>query len=269
MPPSFLDTTIVVDLAGGNSASRSLAFVSANQPSHMAQYALRELLTGRVRNICDAHNVVLGAENIGDALLALANLPAVEGRKKQAKLQDVAQGLKAAFDVDPNGPRNSLKRQLLQDLSSRAGRMWRNAQHLTGVTTVQQLSCFNATGKLARGQGGELRGPNNSFNCCKDERCAAAAYINDDPAALKKMIDALHPSKLGEEAKTKNENNQRRKALKELQDKGPKEFHKRFCRALGDAYFAAMCPPGSVVVTTNLADFEPLCAALGKRVQKP
>lgn len=269
MPPSFLDTTIVIDLAQGDSPSKSSVFVSENQPAHMAQYALRELLTGRVRNLCDVHNVVLGAEDFAQALFALVNLPAMEGRKKQAKLQDVAQGLMTVFEAHPNGSRNSLKRQLLQDLSLRAGRLWRNAQRLSGVATVQKLSCFNANGKLARGHGGELRGPNNSFNCSKDERCAAAAYIHDDPVALTKMIDALHPSKLKEEAKTKNENSQRRKALKELQDKGPKEFNKRFCRALGDAYFAAMCPPGSVVVTTNVADFEPLCAALGKRVQRP
>ena len=119
------------------------------------------------------------------------------------------------------------------------------------------------------GAAGELRGPGDSFNCIARERCAAAAYIYDNKSNVTKMIDALRPDRLDSKVANKKENSQRRKALRELQARGPRDFDKRRCRALGDAYFAAMCPAGSVVVTTNISDYAPLCAALGKQAKVP
>jgi hypothetical protein len=119
------------------------------------------------------------------------------------------------------------------------------------------------------GKSGEIRGPGDSFNCSKEERCAAAAYLNDDPVALKNMIAALHPANLTKEAKDKRENSQRRKALKEIQTNGPSRFNKGLCRAIGDAYFAGMCPASSTLLSTNTSDFEPLCVALKKALAKP
>lgn len=113
-----------------------------------------------------------------------------------------------------------------------------------------------------------MRGP-DSFNCSSKEKCAAAAYIYDDKAALKKMIDALHPDKLDDAAKEKKENSSRRSALKDLLADGPVKFNKRYCRAIGDAYFAEMCPPGFSLLTSNKVDFEPLCNALGKKILTP
>ena len=43
----------------------------------------------------------------------------------------------------------------------------------------------------------------------------------------------------------------------------------RMCDDLGDAIFAFFAPPGSVILTTNMRDFEPLAGALGKSVEKP
>jgi hypothetical protein len=133
---------------------------------------------------------------------------------------------------------------------------------------VQSLECFNE-GKIDYGPAGELRGPADSFNCVSVQRCAAAAYMFDNKSDLKKMIAALHPGGLDPRIANKNETGQRRKALKELESRGPASFDKRRCRALGDAYFAAMCPAASIVVTTNMQDYVPLCAALGKQAQEP
>ena len=85
---------------------------------------------------------------------------------------------------------------------------------------------------------------------------------------MKRLIEALHPNSLGKMAE-KNENQKRRKALKELMSIGPTKFDKGRCRALGDAYFAAMCPAGSKVVTTNIQDHDILCSALGRTAVKP
>jgi hypothetical protein len=70
-------------------------------------------------------------------------------------------------------------------------------------------------------------------------------------------------------ASKKKENSQRRKALKDLASNGPKKFNKGYCRNLGDAFFAQMCPQNANIVTTNISDFIPLCSALKKQAVKP
>lgn len=269
MTGSFLDTTIVVHIADGVEPSKTKgeAFINTNQPAESPYYALRELLAGHIQILCDAHNVILAAENPAEALCALLRRSPAEGRKKEAKLQAFATSLSDTF-ANPSGTRSDQKREMLQSLALRTNGLWRRAHRLTNVKLVQSLCCFN-DGKISYGAAGELRGPNDSFNCIKSERCAAAAYLYDNKGDLTKMIDALHPSKLDPSVATKNENSQRRKALKELLDKGPKSFDKGRCRALGDAYFAAMCPASSVVLTSNTVDHQPLCLALGKKAVEP
>ncbi len=270
MTGSFLDTTIVIHIADGPiiDKKKGEAFVTANQPAEMPYYALRELLAGRVRILCEAHNSVHAAENHGEALLALLNRNPAEGRKKEARIKDVADALKRVFNANPEGDRKSLKRELLQDLSMKAVILWRKARNLSSIAKTQSLGCLN-DGNINYGDAGELRGPTDSFNCIKTERCAAAAYLYDNKSVLTKMIETLHPNNLTPKIANKQETRQRRKALKELLSVGPAKFNKGQCRALGDAYFAAMCPAGSVVLTSNLEDHLPLCLALGKEATEP
>lgn len=267
---SFLDTTVLVDIAerGEPYRTKCEAFIRANQPAATPFYALRELLAGHVRNLCTAHNILLAAETAPEAMLALLRISPAEGRKKQDKLQALASAMQEAFSSNPSGDRQDMKREMLQNLAVQVNRLWRGVRRLKAVSIVHSLSCFN-DGRITYGSAGELRGPRDSFNCIKTERCAAAAYIYDNQSDLAKMICALHPHNLDSKAAKKGENVQRRKALKELQSKGPAKFDKSRCRALGDAYFVSMCPPGSVVVTSNLEDHVPLCRAVGKEAKAP
>lgn len=270
MSGSFLDTTVVVELAEESDLAKTWGrpYIAINQPAQAPYYALKELLTGRVRNLCDAHNRLQASENVGEALMGLSRMPGVAGRKKDAAIQSLAGALNKVFETNPSGGRDDIKREMLQDLALKVSRLWRNARKTNGVTTVQPLACFN-NGSLSHGPTGELRGPADSFNCLESERCAAAAYIHDNGANLSKLIDALHPDNLDPMAAAKNENQKRRKALKELKQAGPTDFRKANCRALGDAYFAAMCPAGSAVLTTNSSDHLPLCVSLGIAVVSP
>lgn len=270
MTGSFLDTTIVIHMADGpaNEKAKANQFVKSNQPAEMPYYALRELLTGRLRYLCEAHNIVLASKNTGEALVALANRSPFEGRKKLGRINDVAASLNNIYIANPTGSRIDDKREVLQDLSMRAVRMWNKSRKLGSVSNVQSLACFN-DGNFTHGSSGELRGPADSFNCIKTERCAAAAYIYDNETALTNMINTLHSNKLPKNIVNKQETASRRKALKDLQTLGPAKFNKRQCRALGDAYFAAMCPTDSVVLTSNLEDHLPLCLALGKDAKEP
>lgn len=270
MTGSFLDTTILVHLseAGNPDCLRAETFVASHAPAEVPYYALREIQSGRLRILCDAHNVLLSAENPGEAMLALFQRSPAEGRTREARVVAVADALQDAFSANPNAPRGDAKREMLNALALKAASLWLKARSPRKVDTVQPLSCFN-DGAVSFGESGELRGPSDSFNCLASQRCAAAAYLYDDKVALQKMIDILKPEGIGEALGAKNENVKRRKALKELQSKGPVAFSKSRCRALGDAYFAAMCPPGSAVATSNLPDHEPLCRSLGKTVLQP
>lgn len=270
MAGSFLDTTIVVHMSEGIEPDKSLGevHVKSNQPAEMPYYALQELLTGRIRYICEAHNIIKAADNPGEAILALQKRSPAEGRKRETRVQICAEVLKEVFEANPAGRRDDLMREMLQALAMKAAQSWRKARHLKSVDVVQPLACFN-DGQISFGPAGELIGPNSSFNCKSNERCAAAAYIYDNQSNLAKMIEVLHPNKLPPGLANKTETSQRRRALKELQTHGPTKFNKKLCRCIGDAYFAAMCPPGAEVVTTNLVDHEPLCAALGKKATKP
>lgn len=271
MSGSFLDTTIVITTAEKSPANLATAaeqHISANQPAETPYYALRELLAGHIQLLCETYNIMLASTDPGEAFAALLKRSPAEGRKKEARIAALANALGKTYSDNPSGGRDDQKREILQDLSLRINRIWRRAHKLKSVTIVQPLGCFNE-GSLTIGPSGEMRGPRNSFNCHTEERCAAAAYLYDDKVLLRKLIAALHPENLGPTAAAKNENKQRRKALKELEDQGPKSFSKLRCRALGDAYFAAMCPPGSNVITSNIQDHLPLCVALGKKAISP
>lgn len=201
-------------------------------------------------------------------MLALLRRSPLEGRKKEAKLQALSVALSNAFSTNPNAARSQIKREVLQSLALQVTGLWRRAHKIRNVSIVQHLSCFNG-GNITYGPSGELQGPKDSFNCLKTERCAAAAYLSDSKVNLRKMIDALHPNKLDSAIAGKNETKKRRRALKDLLNRGPAEFDKGKCRALGDAYFAAMCPLDSEVLTTNLSDHLPICEAVGKRAVAP
>ncbi|MDB5815129.1 MAG: hypothetical protein JWN23_2246 [Rhodocyclales bacterium] len=269
MPGSFLDTTVLVHLAEKIEphCGRAKAYVRVNPPAETPYYALKEVLESRVRAFCEAHNILHASENAGVALAAMAGRNPVEGRILLARIKVLADALTAAFES--HGAQD--KREMLQWIAIRANQVWRGAQKRDGVRTVQALSCFVA-GKLWYGEAGDLRGPSDGgFGCSKSssDRCAAAAYMHADKSSLAKMIDALHPSKLPTNLAEKNENQKRRKALKELQKDGPAKFNKGRCRALGDAYFASMCPGGATVLTSNIVDHEILCNALGKKAETP
>lgn len=270
MSGSFLDTTVVVEIAQESSVGKTWAapYVSANVPAEAPSYALRELLAGKISTICDAHNKVQAAENLMEAVLAFTRLPPIAGRKKDGAIQAIAQALKPSFEPGSTKSADEIKRETLGALALEARDLWHRARNLKGVAVVQALSCFDP-GNLVRGDAKELRGPNDSWGCLKAERCAAAGYLFDKTVELKQMIDALHPTVLDAAAAGKQENVSRRRALRELQTDGPKEFNKGRCRALGDAYFAAMCPAGSSVITTNGADHAPLCNALKKNIVTP
>jgi hypothetical protein len=216
-----------------------------------------------VQVLCDAHNRILAAENPAAAIASVLRLASF-GRTASSKAETIAKALSSALQGTASRTPEDIRRETLQSLMLDAARIWRNAQRVPSLEHTQPLSC-GTTGPLEPDAvTGALRGPRSTFTCAKAERCAAALYMFDRKLDLGVLVDALHPDKLPEKLAQKQETKSRRKALKELQQHGPRAFKKTYCRALGDAYFAVMCPPGHSVATTNVDDFGPLCGALKK-----
>ncbi len=266
MSGAFLDTTVLISLAEPNhpGAVSAQALVNKYQPSQAPYYAIHELLSGRLRLLCDCHNAMIGANNPAEAAIAFLKRSPAEGRKREARVKIILEVLAEMYTAIPGGSRDQMKQESMNALSLKIAQLWLAAKSHRKVDLVQPLACF-VDGDLTTGSFGEIRAPGN-FNCDASQKCAAARSLYQDKLSLQKMIDALHPKLLSAAAQQKNENIKRRKALKELLDDGPEKFHKGRCRAIGDAYFAAMAPPGSAVATSNPDDFEPLCNSLGKTI---
>lgn len=267
---SFLDTTVVVDLVdlGSSRHASTTEFVRANAPAAAPLYALRELLEGKLRPLCDVHNRLLAAAGLGEALMGLASLCAVAGRKKDSAIRAFAKALTKATQTTQSASIGQVREDMLQALALDIASIWIRARKAGGWSRVQPLGCF-PVGEISHGAAGELTGAGGSFGCEATARCSAASHLFDHLAEVEKAAEALHPKNLSGPLLAKRETSRRRAALKSLRDLGPKRFNKRDCRALGDAYFAIMCPGTATVVSTNISDFEPLCAALGKRVVLP
>lgn len=270
MSGSYLDTTIVVNISDPISPEKktNVDCVNKYQPSSVPYYALRELLNGPLRYLCAAHNALLAADNPGMAYASISRMYHQKPRAKASSTQAIMDSLQQIWENDPSLPAGQMKEECIDNLLIRINRIWRNAQSIKNTDLVDSLACFNH-GEITRGSANEANGPNGSHNCLESKRCSAAEYLFDKQLELDKLIQELHPTQLGETLSKKQENVSRRSALKELKNKGPKDFNKSKCPALGDAYFAIMCPPDKAVMTTNIVDHQLLCQALGKSVIKP
>jgi len=271
VPGCFIDTTVLVHAARRDEPMYSQArrFAEANLPALLADYALRELFAGVIQILCDAHNRVLAADNAAEATASILRLASFAARTSVAKAVAISDALSRALGgAAPRTPMD-MKREVLQDLMVSAARLWRNAQRVQFFEQTQPLSCFGKGDIAIDAATSALRGPGDSFGCLRKERCAAALYMFEHKEDIGRLIEALHPDKLSPVLANKQESKSRRKALKELVSRGPKDFRKNYCRALGDAYFALMCPPGSIVLSTNLQDYDVLCGALNKEVRTP
>lgn len=237
------------------------------KPVSIAEYAYRELLIGRVGLLCDAHNKVVASSNVMEVIASFIK-QASFARTPVAKAQEILKPLQTMFDsASPVSPVDA-RRQVAEELMSIATKLWKRAARFPGASKVQPLPCL-VHGDIVLDKNGILRGPNDTFNCSKDWVCGAATYMYNDRGQLQKMIEALESPTLSAQLRVKGETISRRKVLKLLESRGPRAITRAKCRQLGDAYFAAMCPPGADVVTTNDVDFAPLCAAIGKTVVRP
>jgi hypothetical protein len=270
----FIDTTLIVAVAEEQKTliADTLQHAALNAPAEVPHYALREFLAGVINTICNAHNRLLDSENPAEAFLSVLSLPTYAGRTRDGQIKALADALGNALSTQTkanNEPKFiGVRRDMCHHLLLTAQRQWKRAKSIKPFIQVQPLGCFIG-GDLDLDEKGYVVGPGGSFQCDKNARCSAAQYLHDKESDVKKIVAFLNPTSDSAAVPLKRESQTRRKALKNLLAEGPIKFDKGGCRAIGDAYFAVMCPPGSHVLTTNLVDHVSLCESLGKEAKKP
>lgn len=269
MSTSYLDTTILVAVSEEKEPTKtnSIKSINANPPKRVAYYAYRELMAGRIGLLCDLQNHVIASENLMEVAVGFYNR-SWASRTNRTKAGEILQRLVPSFSQATFDPALE-KRRIAEDLAFLANKAWRRATQFSSATErVHPLGCFKV-GSIVRDNDGLMTGPGGTFDCAKTEGCSAIAYLFQDKAKLQAMIDALDPRSLGEPLASKPETIARRKALKRLLDRGPKDFPLSYCRKIGDAFFVQTCPPGGHVLTSNTVDFVPLCHALNVGLKSP
>lgn len=145
MSGCFVDTTVLVDVVEEREPGATAAqqFAKANAPAQLPQYALREFLAGRIGLLCDVHNRMLAADNVGEALVALLKMPPVQGRTLNSKQLELATTLTKVLSPNKLQTAEDNKREILLDLQLRIARYWRRARKISVFKTVQPLACVN------------------------------------------------------------------------------------------------------------------------------
>jgi hypothetical protein len=137
-------------------------------------------------------------------------------------------------------------------------RAWNNRRSVCAA--IQEVPCFKENPPSIDENG--LLGP-RSWKCSPTTECSLAPALKADLPALGKLRDAIIAQP------PKPENQRRLKVLKELIRVPKRLLDEASCRRLGDAIFAFFAPSGSIILTTNAKDHEPLASALGKKVETP
>lgn len=267
MNRAFVDTTILceaIGLASEKKAKAALAALSRYKLTEVPTYGLKELRAGPLSSWLLAHNVLVAEDTIEAAQERLNKLSSFKPRQNVVTSQALLSGLVAVAQVGraESGSDYDVKTELENYLCRRILAVWEKRRTISNV--VQPLSCFvdeelELEERQLRFQGGS--------GCVTKASCGAAIELKKEQGDVKKILVALRPPK--EQASEKHETGRRRGALKEVLARDSKDFPKKDCRALGDAYFCIMSPKDAEILTTNLKDFEPMAAALGKTLSSP
>jgi hypothetical protein len=101
---------------------------------------------------------------------------------------------------------------------------------------------------------------------CVDKECCLAGMLKQDIKSLQ-AIKAILRSLSANSGK--REHQRQYQIVTDIIRKQREPVTRKMCRGLGDVIFAIFCPRDAVILTTNVADHEPLAAALGKSVDSP
>ncbi len=271
MSKAFLDTTIVVNilLKRGELHTRCRSALDRFDQVQFPEYALKEMRAGPLYAWVWLHNkcvVEKSFERVIRGLHAMANsrrknlsstaLEAIAETGSSTRMQMgrlvEKYGPKATEDaVHCDRMRLGLRRRITSAWSGRRS---------FGAEMSDPIACF-ANSELDMVSGILDCRPLSS--CDWKKGCALAARMSSDPGMLK----ALRAVALADQSR--RENVKRAQVLRHIVRTPNRPITDSECRAIGDAAFAFLAPPDSVILTTNIRDHQPLAKSVQKRAEEP
>lgn len=273
MDKAFVDTTILVNttLKTGNMHDTAVGGLAKYKTTQLPAYALKEFRLGAFRAFCWLHDKFLQTKSVADTTAAVTklsrsyakNLPSsvrealtesLSGQTKNIDIEELSKryGSKANLDyIQADLCRLELKRTIAE--------AWIARKNIC-TEIVCFLPCFaDVTPSFS----------DNSFislgtkGCEKGRSCEIKRVLSKHKKELELILGKIIT------LKDKRENKKRISAIQEVLRMSTRPFSDNECRDLGDAVFAVLCPNDAEILTTNIADHEPLAEVLGKHAVEP
>jgi hypothetical protein len=263
----YVETTILTDclLKAASSGGAGAKALAGYESTQLPVYAIKEFKAGPLLNFVYIHNKI-ATHGFAAAIGALQRLSLTPQKYKTATsiqaLQECfvklsGQSMTAIADQHGDDANAAITALIRNNIAIMIRAAWHD-RNSVATKVVAPLSQYEEKGPARK---------NGLFDLeptkCKADDCCMAPLLRQNIPALQKLWASLKTAPL------KAENLRRSKALKRI-IKHPKEkISEETCRALGDAVFALFCPIDHAVLTTNLRDHRPLCAALAKKATNP
>lgn len=236
--------------------------------TELPTYAIRELRAGALANFIYAHNCVVMSANMDEAIERIGKVGGFQPRKTQIGLSAIIRALTASFVAASSGMRSTRRkldplREVERSLAEKIVAMWA-MRNTVATAVVQPLFCYSDTELMFKDR--LITYGASAGGCTGSKVCGAAQLLAHDKPSLIKAHLSLKPPAGSAGAGEKRETTKRRDALKALVNRPVDEFPVKHCRVIGDAYFCLMAPVGSIILTTNTSDFQPIADALGKTI---
>lgn len=231
-------------------------------------YALKELKAGALFGWIWLHNKCVAYESYSKVAASLSgmarsrrrNLPltAMEAWEETVRNQNATLS-SLAEKYGPNATEDRVKSDRLRlGLRKRVMTAWRGRNSV--VRIVHPLPCYQDAELIVTRSGLIDSSPTE---CRPTPNCHLAMLMAEEPDKILRLHATVKKSS------SKPENARRLKALRHILRTPKRPITDSMCRALGDAIFAYLAPPDSVVLTTNISDHKPLAEALGKSAETP
>lgn len=272
MSTTTVDATVLTDALLKRGPS-SVTARAAMRGALVLGYALKEVRHGPFANYVYAYNVLVKTGTLSAARTHIAAL-GQQRYKQQTAVQALndaeAEVMAGAYQefaavlgqvggaMPGMSTADEVVATMLRDVVGR--RIHAAFKELTTLATTAShaLACFTV-GTLRTKRDGSF---DVGVGKCPDA-CALGGMLTGQSAAVSVLIGVV------QSLPPKRENIRRIEALQWVAQHPGQSPDTEYCRALGDAVYALLCPAGGMIVTTNVADHQPLASALGKSVTKP
>ncbi len=271
MTKALLDTTVLADilLKKSDVSRKTSAALKRYSETQLPVYAIKEFKSGPLSRYVWLHNKFVTLSSYSKVIAAIQ----AESRTPRRYLTSTAlEALAAAAETVGRMDRTKLEQygdmgnldSFLRDrnrlaIRTKISRAWKRRRKVAS-RTVYEMPCYREVEPILNKDGLLEIKPKK---CESRDGCGLAPLLKKNPGQLEALQSVVRQQ--GDTPELKR----RHKALRQMVRKPKAAVTEEMCTGLGDAVFVLLTPPETVILTTNLRDFEPLVNAVGKKVERP